>query len=56
MLRFINGITGTEMFVADERKDEYLAAGHRLAASATETTEKAPAKPKTVKKTTTKKK
>ena len=28
----INGWTGTEMFVADDRKDEYLAAGHRLAA------------------------
>lgn len=33
MVRFINRITNTEMWVADERKDEYLAAGHMLAAS-----------------------
>ena len=34
MVRMINGWTGTEMFVAEDRKDEYLAAGHRLAAEA----------------------
>lgn len=28
----INRLTGTEMWVTDERKDEYLAAGHKLAA------------------------
>ena len=32
MIRFINGLTGTEMFVADDRKEEYIAAGHVLAA------------------------
>lgn len=33
MIKFINALTGTEMLVADDRKDEYLAAGHRLAAN-----------------------
>lgn len=32
MVKFIHNLTGTEMWVADERKDEYLAAGHKLAA------------------------
>lgn len=32
MIKFINKLTGSIMWVADERKDEYLAAGHRLAA------------------------
>lgn len=45
MLRFINGITGCEMWVADDRKDEYLAAGHRLAAGITKTEEKPIEKP-----------
>lgn len=31
MIKFINSLTGTEMFVADDRKEEYLAAGHVLA-------------------------
>ena len=31
MIKFINSLTGTEMFVADDRKEEYLAAGHKLA-------------------------
>ena len=33
MIAFINAMTGTEMLVADDRKDEYLAAGHKLAVS-----------------------
>ena len=33
MIAFINAVTGTEMLVADDRKDEYLAAGHKLAVS-----------------------
>ena len=33
MVRFINKQTKTLMLVADDRKDEYLAAGHILAAS-----------------------
>ena len=32
MVTFINSLTGTEMLVADDRKEEYLAAGHKLAA------------------------
>ena len=32
MRRLLNGFTNTEMFVADDRVDEYLAAGHVLAA------------------------
>ena len=63
MIEFINRLTGTKMRVADERKDEYLAAGHRLAANCakpakvvieTEPEEK-PVK-KTVKRATKKKK
>ena len=33
MIRFINKLTGTEMWVADDRKEEYEAAGHKLVAS-----------------------
>ena len=32
MIRFINRITGTEMWVPSERVEEYKAAGHKLAA------------------------
>ena len=32
MIKFINALTGTEMLVADDRKEEYIAAGHVLAA------------------------
>lgn len=32
MIRMINGFTHTEMWVADDRVDEYKAAGHTLAA------------------------
>ena len=32
MIKLINKTTNTPMWVADERKDEYLAAGHKLAA------------------------
>lgn len=32
MARFINRITNTEMWVADERIEEYKAAGHSLVA------------------------
>lgn len=53
MEKFINAFTGTEMWVADERVEEYKAAGHRLAAVSSNATEpaKEPAK-KPVKKTT----
>ena len=32
MVRFINRLTGTVMWVHESRIDEYLAAGHTLAA------------------------
>lgn len=31
MVRFINKYTGTDMWVADDRVEEYLSAGHKLA-------------------------
>lgn len=30
MLTFINRLTGTPMYVEDSRREEYLAAGHKL--------------------------
>lgn len=41
MVKFINAITGTEMWVADERVEEYKAAGHELAAASSKATEPA---------------
>ena len=32
MIKLINNLTGTEMWVAEDRLNEYLAAGHKLAA------------------------
>lgn len=32
MVKLINALTGTEMWVADNRLDEYIAAGHMPAA------------------------
>ena len=62
MIEFINRLTGTKMRVPDERKGEYLAAGHRLAANCAkpakvviETEPEQPVK-KTVKRATKKKK
>ena len=34
MVKFINKTTGSEMWVAEDRVEEYKAAGHRLVASA----------------------
>lgn len=31
MIKFVNRFTGSAMYVADERKEEYLAAGHKPA-------------------------
>lgn len=68
MVRFINRLTGSVMWVADGRKDEYLAAGHKLAVEPRDEnlTEEEPVKKpekatkkttkKTAKKTTTKRK
>ena len=41
MVVFINSLTGTEMLVADDRKDEYLAAGYKLAVNDSAEKEKA---------------
>lgn len=41
MVKFINRTHGNEMWVADDRVDEYKAAGHKLAASSI-TTKKEP--------------
>jgi hypothetical protein len=62
MVNLINAFTGTEMWVADERQDEYIAAGHKLAAApVSKPTKVVDEEPKkvakaTVKKATTKKK
>ena len=63
MVRMLNAWTGTEMFVADDRVDEYLAAGCILAADSATKAEtvkdepkKAAPKKTTAKKTTTTKK
>ena len=45
MVKFINKTTGSVMYVADERVDEYKAAGHKLAAKP-----EAPKKKQTAKK------
>lgn len=60
MVEFINALTGTLMQVPDDRKEEYLAAGHKLAAETPSETKK-PAEARTGKsvktrtRTTTKK-
>ena len=55
MVKFINRFTGNAMFVAEDRVDEYKAAGHKLAEAKAEEkpVKKAAAAPKkaTVKKT-----
>lgn len=61
MIRFVNKLTGSIMLVADGRKEEYLSAGHKLAAGPDDAPDpagaelepaKAPAKRKTAGKTT----
>ena len=52
MVKMINGLFGNDMYVAEDRVEEYLKAGHRLAEAPVPA--KAPAK-KTTKKTTKKK-
>jgi len=45
MIKFINKITGTEMWVAEDRVSEYLAAGHKKPVASQDTkkpTSKAP--------------
>lgn len=49
MIKMIDRFTGVEMWVADNRVEEYMAAGHKLAASdVVKPTEPEPAKPKKV--------
>lgn len=56
MVELINVITGTQMWVADERVEEYKAAGHKLAASPSAATMPTEEPKKITKKTATKKK
>ena len=54
MVKFINWLTGTEMYVAEDRVDEYLAKGHKLALEKVEVKKAPPIveeKPKSHKKT-----
>lgn len=44
MKKFINKFTGSEMWVADDRVDEYKAAGHKLAADDAEKPKRKPVK------------
>lgn len=53
MVKFINRLTGTAMWVMEDRVDEYKAAGHKLAASSN--TEKPAEKTKKAAKKATKK-
>ena len=56
MIELINALTGVKMTVADDRVDEYVAAGHKLAADTTtsEKPKEAPKKRATTKKTSKK--
>lgn len=55
MVRMLNRLNGNEMWVAEDRVEEYKAAGHKLAADAS--SDKKPAsKPKKTKKETKAKK
>ena len=52
MIRLINGLTGSDMWVHETRLEEYLAAGHKLPAAPpaevpTEPAKKPPARKKT---------
>ena len=56
MVKLINWLTGNEMYVADERVDEYLKAGHKRPISKIEPAKNptAESKPRSRKKTTKK--
>lgn len=53
MIKFINRMTGSAMWVSEDRVEEYKAAGHKLAAAPAEKP-KAESKPAPKKKTTAK--
>ena len=61
MIAFINALTGTEMLVAEDRMEEYKAAGHKLAADTSvkakkaETVQESPKKAPMKKQTTARK-
>lgn len=55
MKKLIHRITGIEMLVADDQLDSFLAAGHRLAASAEKPAEAKPVVAEKPKETSTKK-
>ena len=50
MIKLINSHTGTDMWVAENRLDEYLAAGHKLAADKPEADKEKPKRKRTTKK------
>lgn len=50
MVKMVHSQLGTEMWVAEERVEEYRAAGHKLAASDTKPVEKPKKAEKKVKK------
>ena len=56
MIRMINKITGSDMWVHESRLDEYLEAGHRLASSPVKTEPEEPVKRSPAKKRVAKKK
>ena len=56
MIKLINNLTGTEMWVADERKDEYIRAGHKLALTCEKPVDEKPVEEVVVKKRSTRKK
>ena len=56
MIELINRLTGTKMRVADERKDEYLRAGHKLALTCEKPKEEKPVEEVAPKKRSTRKK
>ena len=56
MVKFINRLTGSEMWVAEDRVEEYKAAGHRPAASDPVPVPAASDKPKSAPKKAAKKK
>ena len=45
MIKFVNRFTGSTMFVAEDRKDEYIEAGHKLASSPVKAVKAAEAEP-----------
>ena len=54
MVKLINWLTGTEMYVAEDRLDDYLKAGHRLPKKTEPVKAPVEEKPKARKKTTKK--